>query len=235
MVKTTSCGFTPSVFGWTLISGLTYLRPAIFRSGSNWSQTSLKGRAWADEAETVLGLRSRPAKMSVELHPPVPVDKGTVVDDLVGDLRLACYVARIVSGNYKQGMTRHALEAATVGGASILRRPDLGRLLPGCKADFSLVDLSHPYMQPPLEPVRSLIFSASDRAVRHVYVDGTQVVRDGKVLTIDVDAAVEAMNDGQRRRIATVPQRDWAGRTADQLAPPVFATRDRLPQSRPVH
>ena len=110
----------------------------------------------------------------------------------------------------------------------------LGRLLPGCKADFSLVDLAHPYMQPPLEPVRSLIFSASERAIRDVYVDGQQVVRDGKVLTIDIEAAVEAMNDGQRRRLATVPERDWARRTAEELAPRVFSTRERLPQSRPM-
>jgi trehalose 6-phosphate phosphatase len=34
----------------------------------------------------------RPAKMSLELHPPVAVDKGTVVEELVGDLGLACYV-----------------------------------------------------------------------------------------------------------------------------------------------
>jgi len=166
---------------------------------------------------------------------PVGMGTDTFPHNMIDEMRLACYVARIVSGNYKQGQTRHALEAATVGGAAILRRPDLGRLLPGCKADFSLVDLSHPYMQPPLEPVRSLIYSASERAVRDVYVDGAQVVRDGKVLTIDIDAAVAVMNDGQRRRIATVPQRDWAGRTHDQLAPPVYGTRERLPQSRPVH
>jgi cytosine/adenosine deaminase-related metal-dependent hydrolase len=166
---------------------------------------------------------------------PVGLGTDTFPHNMIDEMRLACYAARIVTGNYRQGMTRHALEAATVGGAAILRRSDLGRLSPGCKADFSLVDLAHPYMQPPLEPVRSLIYSASERAVRHVYVDGVQVVRDGNVLTIDVAAAVAAMNDGQRRRLATVPQRDWAGRTAEQLAPPVFATRDRLPQSRPVH
>ena len=166
---------------------------------------------------------------------PVGMGTDTFPHNMIDEMRLACYVARIVSGNYKQGQTRHALEAATVGGAAILRRPDLGRLLPGCKADFSLVDLRHPYMQPPLEPVRSLIYSASERAVRDVYVDGVQVVRDGKVLTIDIEAAVATMNDGQRRRIATVPERDWAGRTHDQLAPPVYGTRDRLPQSRPVH
>ena len=49
-------------------------------------------RTWAAEAEAELGLHLRPAKMSVELHPPVLVDKGTVVDELVGDLRVACYI-----------------------------------------------------------------------------------------------------------------------------------------------
>ena len=102
------------------------------------------------------------------------------------------------------------------------------------KADFSLVDMSHPYMQPAHEPVRSLIYSASDRAIRHVYVDGTQVVRDGKVLTVDVEAATAGLIEGQRKRLETVSQRDWAGRTADQLAPPVYGTKERLPQSRPV-
>jgi len=38
----------------------------------------------------------------------------------------------------------------------------------------------------------------------------------------------------QRKRLKTVPQRDWAGRTAEQLAPPVYLRKDRLPQARPV-
>jgi trehalose 6-phosphate phosphatase len=49
-------------------------------------------RAWAAETEAAVGLHERTAKMSVELHPPVPVDKGTVVDDLVDGLRAACYI-----------------------------------------------------------------------------------------------------------------------------------------------
>jgi trehalose 6-phosphate phosphatase len=49
-------------------------------------------RAWAAAAEEQLGLRARPAKMSIELHPPVHVDKGTVVDDLVAGLDAACYI-----------------------------------------------------------------------------------------------------------------------------------------------
>ncbi|UYN97492.1 MAG: amidohydrolase family protein [Enhydrobacter sp.] len=164
----------------------------------------------------------------------VGIGTDTFPHNMVDEIRLACYLARVVSGNYKMGTTRHAFEAATVGGAKILRRPDLGRLAPGAKADFALVDMAHPYMQPAQEPVRSLIYSASDRAIRHVYVDGVQVVRDGKVQTIDVDAATAGLVEGQRKRLKTVPQRDWAGRSAEQLAPPVYVKKDRLPQSRPV-
>jgi len=89
-------------------------------------------------------------------------------------------------------------------------------------------------MQPSHEPMRSLIYSAGDRAIRHVYVDGQQVVKDGKVLTVDVEAATAGLVEAQRKRLATVRERDWAGRTADQLAPPVYGTKERLPQSRPV-
>jgi len=48
--------------------------------------------AWADDAAARSGLRVRRAKMSVELHPPVEVDKGTVVEGLVAGLSAACYI-----------------------------------------------------------------------------------------------------------------------------------------------
>jgi trehalose 6-phosphate phosphatase len=51
-----------------------------------------QARAWAATAARRAGLEVRTAKMSLELHPPVAVDKGTVVEELVGDLGLACYV-----------------------------------------------------------------------------------------------------------------------------------------------
>src|SRR5580693_3712291 len=164
----------------------------------------------------------------------VGVGTDTFPHNMLDEIRLVCYLARVFTMNYKMGTTRHAFEAATVGGARMLRRSDLGRLSPGSKADFSLVDMSHPYMQPSHEPVRSLIYSAGDRAIRHVYVDGKQVVKDGKVLTVDVEAATAGLIEGQRKRLKTVSQRDWAGRDADGLSPPVYGKKERLPQSRPV-
>ena len=152
----------------------------------------------------------------------VGIGTDTFPHNMVDEIRLVCYAARVFTGNYKMGTTRHAFEAATIGGAKILRRPDLGRLAPGAKADFSLVDMSHPYMQPSHEPVRSLIYSASERAIRHVYVDGQQVVKDGKVLAFDYADACARLEEAQRRAIDKVPRHDWGGRAAAEIMPPSF-------------
>ena len=61
----------------------------------------------------------------------VGIGTDTFPHNMVDEIRLVCYAARVFTGNYKMGTTRHAFEAATIGGAKILRRPDLGRLAPG--------------------------------------------------------------------------------------------------------
>lgn len=54
----------------------------------------LEGRviALAGELAEATGLVSRPAKRSVELHPPVEADKGTVLRALAAGLSAACYL-----------------------------------------------------------------------------------------------------------------------------------------------
>jgi trehalose 6-phosphate phosphatase len=47
---------------------------------------------WATEAARRSGLRLRPAKMSLELHPPVAVDKGTVVTARAAGMGAVAYV-----------------------------------------------------------------------------------------------------------------------------------------------
>jgi trehalose 6-phosphate phosphatase len=55
-------------------------------------ERAVAARRWADDAAARTGLHARRAKMSVELHPPVAVDKGSVVKELVGPLPVACFV-----------------------------------------------------------------------------------------------------------------------------------------------
>ena len=49
-------------------------------------------REWARRQAARSGLEARPAKMSVELHPPIPADKGTALEALVDDLDNVLYI-----------------------------------------------------------------------------------------------------------------------------------------------
>jgi trehalose 6-phosphate phosphatase len=49
-------------------------------------------REWAARIAARSGLVARPARRSVELHPPISVDKGTVVELLARDCSAVCYL-----------------------------------------------------------------------------------------------------------------------------------------------
>ncbi len=139
--------------------------------------------------------------------------------NLIEEMRLAAILARVAARDITTTSTAALFHAATTGGADALGRPDLGRLAPGMKADLVLVDLANPWMMPARDPLRSLIFTAADRAVRTVYVHGAKVMEHGRVLTMDHAAALAAVIEGQQRMLRDAPTRDWAGRQADEIAP----------------
>jgi cytosine/adenosine deaminase-related metal-dependent hydrolase len=112
--------------------------------------------------------------------------------------------------------------AATLGGAKALGRKDIGRLAVGAKADIVLVDVTHASMRPLRDPVRSMIYSAAERAIRTVFVDGKKVVDGGKVLTMDLDAASVKLEAAQRRAEAGVKGLDWAKRDHMKISPLMF-------------
>jgi len=156
---------------------------------------------------------------------PCGIGTDTFPHNILDELRMACYAGRIVAGSFTAARTVDAFMAATAVGADMIRRPDLGRLAPGCKADFSVVDMSNPYMQPDYEPLRSLIYSANDRAIKDVFVDGRQVVADGVVLNFDITDDIEMLRKAQTEAVAAAPQRDWAGRGLETLSPRLFPIR----------
>ena len=141
---------------------------------------------------------------------------------MIEEVRHALYTSRIVAGTPDDVSTAQGFHAATLGGAKALGRDDIGRLAVGCKADFSLVDITHPMIRPAYDPIRSLIYSAGDRALKALYVDGNKVVEDGEVLTMDYRQAAEHLHEAQKRVAAGVTQRDWAHRSPEKIAPPTF-------------
>ena len=155
----------------------------------------------------------------------------TYPHNILDEMRNVGTVARAVAGTVDDLNTSDIFNAATIGGAHALRRDDIGRLSVGAKADLVLVDLKNQAMRPLREPLRSLIFVAAERAVKHVYVDGSQVVADGKCLTIDLDSELGALEAAQVRSMARVPDIDFAGRTADEMSPMVYDVETALSQT----
>ena len=143
----------------------------------------------------------------------------TTPHNMLEEMRKAGTFARIASRDINNVSTGMLLEAATTGGARALLRNDLGRLRVGAKADLVLVDLHHPDMVPARDPLRSLVFHAADRAVKDVYVAGRKIVADGVVTTLDHRGAGARLIEAQQRMMALTPQRDYRGRSADEIAP----------------
>ena len=87
---------------------------------------------------------------------------------------------------------RSVLEMATVEGARALGMgAAIGSLERGKKADIIVVDTRQPHLMPLHNPVSQLVYAASGADVRHVMIDGHMVVRDRRLLSMDIKAVMD--------------------------------------------
>ena len=116
---------------------------------------------------------------------------------LLGECRLALLLQRVAHGPVKGPgalTAREVLEMATLGGARVLGRDDIGALAPGMSADFACVPLDDVGLAGALhDPLAALFFCHVPR-VRHTVVNGRVVVRDGRLATLDLPLHLERHN-----------------------------------------
>jgi 8-oxoguanine deaminase len=103
---------------------------------------------------------------------------------MMSEARQAMLLARVGFG--PAAMTaRQALELATLGGAQVLNRSDIGALKQGMAADITMFDLRGIEHAGALhDPVAALVFSAPTRAA-YTMVNGKIVVRESQLVTVD--------------------------------------------------
>ncbi|KAM0328676.1 hypothetical protein ACHAQA_005088 [Verticillium albo-atrum] len=82
---------------------------------------------------------------------------------------------------------QQAFALATAAGANALRRPDLGRLAPGAKADVVLWDGASPALLGWVDPVAAVMLHASVADIDTVIVDGVVKKRAGRLVVDDYD------------------------------------------------
>ena len=112
---------------------------------------------------------------------------------LLNEARTAMLLQRVGYG--PDAMTaREALELATIGGARVLGRDDIGALAPGMAADFVAFRLDQLAFAGGLhDPVAALVFCAP-ATVAYSVINGRVIVREGQLTTIDLGPLLETHN-----------------------------------------
>jgi 8-oxoguanine deaminase len=126
---------------------------------------------------------------------------------LLGEARQAMLVARLVRSLAEPSpapwlTARDVLELATLGGAAVLGRDDVGSLEVGKCADFFAVDLHRvEYAGALHDPVAATVFCAPQQA-DYTYVHGRCIVERGQLTTVDLGPLVEHHNRLARAMLA---------------------------------
>ncbi len=97
---------------------------------------------------------------------------------------------------------REALEIATLGGAAVLGRDDIGSLAPGKCADFFALNLNRlDYAGGLHDPVAAALFCAP-QTVDYTVINGKFVVKNAEVMTVDMWRVVERHNQVARQMVS---------------------------------
>ncbi len=127
---------------------------------------------------------------------------------LLAEARQAMLLARVRAGLQGASLSgpevlvmsaRQALEMATLGGASVLGRDDIGALEPGKCGDFTAINLNRiDYAGALHDPLGAVLF-CNPRGVDYTVVGGRIIVREGQLQTLDLQAHIEKHNHAARR------------------------------------
>jgi 5-methylthioadenosine/S-adenosylhomocysteine deaminase len=120
-------------------------------------------------------------------HAGVPIalgcDSGSANSRLsiFGEMRLAATLQKGIAGDAEILRAEEVFAMGTSGGGLAVGQP-VGLLQPGAYADLVALDLGDLSLQPRHDLLRNVVYAMESTAVRHVYVHGDSVVRDGRLV-----------------------------------------------------
>lgn len=115
--------------------------------------------------------------------------------NMLQEIRSAYLVNRLTWGD-QAASAEDILYLATVGGARVLRRNDIGYLAPGMAADITIMDWDQlQYAGGKNDPVDCIVLSGESKLVDSVYVNGELVVQNGKLTKVNEEQKKKFVND----------------------------------------
>ncbi|URK89066.1 amidohydrolase family protein (plasmid) [Rhizobium sp. RCAM05350] len=109
----------------------------------------------------------------------------TYPPDMFLNMQIGMMLCRIEEAGTEGCRSEDFYDAATLGGADALNRPDLGRLQAGSAADLIVVDFDDPFMGQTIDPIQTLMLNASAQSVQTVMIGGRFVMENGVIPGVD--------------------------------------------------
>jgi cytosine/adenosine deaminase-related metal-dependent hydrolase len=126
------------------------------------------------------------AGLDVGLGTDGPMSGNTL--DMTGLLGYTAKLHKLAKLDRRVMPAKDVVEMATIGGARAIHMDDrIGSLEVGKLADLIIVDTDSVNMIPLYDVYSALVYAANSHDVRTVIIHGRQVVRDRRVLTVDVE------------------------------------------------
>jgi 5-methylthioadenosine/S-adenosylhomocysteine deaminase len=120
--------------------------------------------------------------------------------DMFSEMRTAALLAKASSGNAQALPAYKALQMATINGAKALGLDHItGTLQAGKRADVIAVKLDELNTQPLHNPVSQLVYSTKSTQVKHVWVNGRQLLDNGELTTLNKQSLLDTARSWKQK------------------------------------
>ena len=105
--------------------------------------------------------------------------------DMIEEMHMAAMLARGISQDANAISPEDVLRMAGYEGAKAQGRDKCGKIAEGWRADLVVINLDTPNMQPGINPISDLVFSAQSSNVLLTMADGRVIYKDGEYKLVD--------------------------------------------------
>lgn len=199
------------------------LTPAAYLEREGWLGPDVVGAHWTfcTRADIELlagrGVRMAHCPASISRRRMHPALIGTIRDagvrvvlgtdnmsaDIFPTLAVGAMLHRTGRGRETEGgvvpTPQDLLDMVTRGAADSVGAPDLGRIEAGMRADLTLIDMDQAAMRPAIRPLSNIVHYGHPGVVHSTMVDGTWLMQDRRLTTIDEPALLREAQAVTRR------------------------------------
>jgi len=152
---------------------------------------------------------------------PIAMGTDNNTQDMLEVMRIGLLTERILRDDATQPQPEDVLRETTRGGAYALRQPDIGSLEVGKKADLIVIDTQRSHLVPTMRIVSAWIHNGQPGDIESMMVNGTFLMRDHKVLTLDEKCLIQEADKIGRRAWNQLLHRYPSAPFPTRVAPPL--------------